>query len=295
MPEETRWLSRTALDGILAQKAGLGWTSQKPVTAVCRRGRRASLAPCEGSRRPCWGLCVLPHRFSVSLSLFQNGKFIFEGLQAVSLGIPPNKAQAREKMLTSVVRREVQWPRHGPRGWLEPQGQAGAVLVGTQRSGSPRTHWRASHVTQLLWRTVCSSGKADLHLPVPLSAHSWCALVRHGGQAPANGGAPVPATCRRDTPSLVLSALEGEEGRAASKASPWRPAPPHDRRLSCGCLSVGSGRHVETGRQRKESAVCSPMGGLPRGLTWGHQETEGADVCCILTVRCVHGCVRQIS
>lgn len=102
MPEETRWLSRTALDGILAQKADLGWTSQKPVTAVCWRGRRASLAPCEGSRRPCWGLCVLPHHFSVSLSLFQNGKFIFEGLQAVSLGIPPNKAQAREKMLTSV-------------------------------------------------------------------------------------------------------------------------------------------------------------------------------------------------
>lgn len=46
-----------------------GFFPQKPVTAVCRRGRRASLAPCEGSRRPCWGLCVLPHHFSVSLSL----------------------------------------------------------------------------------------------------------------------------------------------------------------------------------------------------------------------------------
>ena len=78
-------------------------------------------------------------------------------MQAVSIEIPPNKVQAREKVLTSVVRREMQGPCHGPWGWLEPQGQVGAVLVGTQRSGSPRTHWWACNVIQLLWKTVCSS------------------------------------------------------------------------------------------------------------------------------------------
>ena len=58
------------------------------------------------------------HNFSVSLSLFQNGKFIFESMQVVSIGIPPNKVQAHEKVLMSVVRRETQQPRHGPRdGW----------------------------------------------------------------------------------------------------------------------------------------------------------------------------------
>ena len=71
-------------------------------------------------------------------------------------------------------------------------------------------------------------------------------------------------------------------GRSAKHPLGGRPSPRSPPVLQLPLCGLWG--HVETRRQGKESVVCSSVAGVVRGLTWGHQETEGVDVCCILTV-----------
>lgn len=165
-----------------------------------------------------------------------------------------------------------------PRGWLEPQGAAGAVLVGTQRSGAPDTLAGESRHTAAVENGLpFRESRPPLHSTA--QRPPWCAPADTEGGAPCKWRRPrachLPAGHALARPALRVS----KGGRQQSV--PWRPAlrsPP--------VLRLPSGLWATRGDGQAEKGVsCLLTRGWRAERTYGAtRKLEGADVCCILTV-----------